>query len=150
MPTALFSYVAIFGTVAAPIYAGFVDESLGPWWQEWIQMIQNGVLLVVVALTLKETRGDVKLKKRAKQIRKVTGDDRYIAEIELEARNFADLLVQSRSVLLTHSQLDARLLMFDIFIFQCQGYPLADHRACAVCFWSLVSSIIRADQLSPD
>ncbi|KAG7530192.1 hypothetical protein FFLO_05185 [Filobasidium floriforme] len=95
VPTALFSYVAIFGTVAAPIYAGFVDESLGPWWQEWIQMIQNGVLLVVVALTLKETRGDVKLKKRAKQIRRITGDDRYIAEIELEARNFADLLVQS-------------------------------------------------------
>jgi uncharacterized alkaline shock family protein YloU len=61
-------------------------------------MIQNGVLLVVVALTLKETRGDVKLKKRAKQIRKVTGDDRYIAEIELEARNFSELLVQSRSV----------------------------------------------------
>jgi sulfur transfer complex TusBCD TusB component (DsrH family) len=49
-------------------------------------MIQNGVLLVVVALTLKET------------IRKVTGDDRYIAEIELEARNFSELLVQSRSV----------------------------------------------------
>lgn len=96
VPTALFSYVAIFGTVAAPIYAGFVDESLGPWWQEWIQMIQNGVLLVVVALTLKETRGDVKLKKRAKMIRQVTGDERYVAEIELEARNFADLLVQSR------------------------------------------------------
>ena len=98
VPTALFSFVAIFGTVAAPIYAGFVDQSLGPWWQEWIQMIQNGVLLVVVALTLKETRGDVKLKKRAKKIREVTGDDRYIAEIELEARNFADLLVQSRWV----------------------------------------------------
>jgi hypothetical protein len=26
IPTALFSYVAIFGTVAAPIYAGFVDQ----------------------------------------------------------------------------------------------------------------------------
>jgi uncharacterized alkaline shock family protein YloU len=58
-------------------------------------MIQNGVLVVVVALTLKETRGDVKLKQRAKTIRKITGDERYIAEIELEAKNFSDLLVQS-------------------------------------------------------
>lgn len=58
-------------------------------------MIQNGVLLVVLALTLKETRGDVTLKKRAKKIREITGDDRYVAKIELEARNFSDLLVQS-------------------------------------------------------
>jgi uncharacterized alkaline shock family protein YloU len=82
------------------VYAGFVDERLGPWWQEWIQMIQNGVLVVVIALTLKETRGDTKLHSRAKMIRKVTGDDRYTAEIDLEAENFGDLLVQSRYVIL--------------------------------------------------
>jgi uncharacterized alkaline shock family protein YloU len=68
-------------------------------------MIQNGVLVVVIALTLKETRGDTKLHSRAKMIRRATGDDRYTAEIDLEAENFGDLLVQSRYVILQYRQM---------------------------------------------
>lgn len=37
-PMAMFSFIAIFGTVAAPIYAGFIDESIGWRWIEGIQV----------------------------------------------------------------------------------------------------------------
>lgn len=34
-----FTFSAIFGTVCAPVYTGFIDQSLGWRWIEWIHMI---------------------------------------------------------------------------------------------------------------
>lgn len=41
VPMACFSYVAILGTVGAPIYAGFIDETIGWRWVEGIQGYVN-------------------------------------------------------------------------------------------------------------
>lgn len=78
-PMAMFSFVAIFGTVAAPIYAGFIDETIGWRWIEGIQGLSNIPLLIAVFLFFPETRGGVALHKRAKALRKATGDERYVA-----------------------------------------------------------------------
>ncbi|KAK8087577.1 hypothetical protein PG997_002538 [Apiospora hydei] len=40
-PMAMFSFVAIFGTVSAPIYAGFIDQAIGWRWIEGVQGIAN-------------------------------------------------------------------------------------------------------------
>ncbi|KAJ9626300.1 hypothetical protein H2203_003932 [Taxawa tesnikishii (nom. ined.)] len=94
-PMAMFSYVAILGTVGAPIYAGFIDETLGWRWIEGIQGLSNVPLLIIILLFFKETRGGVGLHKRAKQLRQATGDERYVSEMDLETEDLKDLLKAS-------------------------------------------------------
>lgn len=36
MPVALFSFVAVLGTIAAPLYSGFINETIGWRWIEWV------------------------------------------------------------------------------------------------------------------
>jgi MFS family permease len=57
----------------------------------YIQLIYNAALIPVFYFILKETRGDVILKKRAQKLRKETGREVY-AESELEKPNIATLL----------------------------------------------------------
>ncbi|KAI9742131.1 MAG: hypothetical protein M1834_000521 [Cirrosporium novae-zelandiae] len=92
VPMACFSYVAILGTVAAPIYCGFIDETIGWRWIEGIQGLSNIPLFVVSFFALRETRGGVTLQKRAKLLREETGDDRYRSPMDLEARNIKEML----------------------------------------------------------
>lgn len=92
---ACFSFVAILGTVAAPIYAGFIDETIGWRWIEGIQGLANLPLLAIITIFLRETRGGVTLHKRAKELRKSTGDERYRAAMDLEARDIKDMLHNS-------------------------------------------------------
>jgi MFS family permease len=95
IPMACFAYVAIFGTVAAPIYAGFIDETIGWRWIEGIQGLANVPLLLVILVGLRETRGGVTLHKRAKALRAATGDERYKAEMDLEAKDLKEMLHNS-------------------------------------------------------
>jgi hypothetical protein len=57
----------------------------------YIQLIYNAALIPVFWLILKETRGDVILKKRAKKLRKETGKEIY-AESELEKTSVVKML----------------------------------------------------------
>jgi MFS family permease len=95
IPMASFSFVAIFGTVAAPIYAGFIDQALGWRWVEGIQGLANIPLVIVIAVFLCETRGGVALAKRAKAIRKSTGDERFVTHNDLEAPGIKQMLHNS-------------------------------------------------------
>nr|ALK02046.1 fructose facilitator [Zygosaccharomyces kombuchaensis] len=95
VPMALFSHIAIFGTMAAPIYAGFADQAIGWRWIEGIQGLSNIPLLTVVVLCFKETRGGVFLQNRAKILRKDTGDERWVAQEELEAPGIKEALYNS-------------------------------------------------------
>lgn len=94
-PMAMFSWVAIFGTVAAPIYAGFIDQAIGWRWIEGIQGIANVPLLVAVFLFFPETRGGVALHKRAMALRKATGDERYVAEGDIYTPDIKSMLKAS-------------------------------------------------------
>jgi hypothetical protein len=92
LPMATFAYVAILGTVGAPIYAGFINETLGWRWIEGIQGLANIPLLIVILLFLRETRGGVTLQKRAKRLRLETGDDRYFSAMDIEGGNLKEML----------------------------------------------------------
>ncbi|CED82158.1 Synaptic vesicle transporter SVOP and related transporters (major facilitator superfamily) [Phaffia rhodozyma] len=95
VPMSVFTFAAIFSTIAAPLYCGFIDQSLGWRWIQWIHMIAAGVLLIAEFIFLKESRGAVILKARAASLRKETGDDRYRAPIELESDSIAQLFRES-------------------------------------------------------
>nr|POE63088.1 putative transporter mfs2 [Quercus suber] len=94
-PMAMFSFVAIFGTVAAPIYAGFIDETLGWRWIEGIQGLSNIPLLICVFLFFPETRGGARLHARAKKLRKATGDVRYVASDDIYTPSLQSMLQAS-------------------------------------------------------
>ncbi|KAK6214502.1 hypothetical protein LQW54_004223 [Pestalotiopsis sp. IQ-011] len=94
-PMAMFSFIAIFGTVAAPIYAGFIDQSLGWRWIEGIQGLANVPLLILIFVAFPETRGGARLHTRAKQLRKATGDERYVAEDDIYTPNLKAMLKAS-------------------------------------------------------
>ncbi|CAJ2508135.1 Uu.00g093210.m01.CDS01 [Anthostomella pinea] len=91
-PMAMFTYVAILGTVGAPIYAGFIDETIGWRWIEGIQGLANIPLLLCVFIFFPETRGGARLHKRAKQLKKATGDDRYAGPDDLDTKSPKDML----------------------------------------------------------
>lgn len=94
-PMALFAYIAILGTVAAPIYAGFIDQSIGWRWIEGIQGLSNIPLLIISVFGLSETRGGVTLQKRAKALRADTGDERWVSKEELETPGLKEMLYNS-------------------------------------------------------
>ena len=90
-----FTFVAIFGTIAAPAYCGYISERVGWRWIEWVHMIGNGILFIVEYFFLKETRGAKLLAVRAKALRKETGDKRYRSPSDLESESVKDLLRKS-------------------------------------------------------
>ncbi|TKA68218.1 hypothetical protein B0A55_09055 [Friedmanniomyces simplex] len=94
-PMAMFSFVAIFGTVAAPIYAGFIDQRIGWRWIEGIQGLSNIPLLIAILLFFPETRGGVALHKRAKALRQATGDERYVAADDINTPSVKEMLKAS-------------------------------------------------------
>ena len=95
IPMACFAFIAILGTVGAPIYAGFIDQALGWRWLEGIQGLANIPLGIVIIICLPETRGSVCLTKRAKAIRKATGDERFVTNNDIEAPGIKHMLHNS-------------------------------------------------------
>ncbi|KAL2813321.1 major facilitator superfamily domain-containing protein [Aspergillus cavernicola] len=116
VPMATFSYVAILGTVGAPIYAGFIDETIGWRWIEGIQGLANIPLIVLVVLFLRETRGGAVLTKRAKKIRQETGDNRYKAKMELEAPSLKHMLHNSTIKAVRMLATEPAVLAFGLWI----------------------------------
>ncbi|SPO29533.1 related to TPO1 - Vacuolar polyamine-H+ antiporter [Ustilago trichophora] len=106
VPIALFSLVAVAGTVGAPLYCGYILQEKGWRWIQWVQLIVNGAVVILEFLLLRETRGSVILAKRAKKLRNETGDQRYRAPSELEAPSLKALLHASttRAALLLVSE----------------------------------------------
>lgn len=92
IPVACFSLVAVLGTVAAPLYCGFINQAWG--WRaiEYVQLVSNGCCFILLVVFLRENRGSVLLTSRAKKLRKQTGDQRYRSAAELETPSLKALL----------------------------------------------------------
>lgn len=97
LPVALFTLVAVLGTTASPLYAGYIDARHNLGWRaiEWIQMAINGTILILELIFLRETRGSALLSRRARKLRKETGDSRYRSPDELEMPSLTELLKSS-------------------------------------------------------
>jgi MFS family permease len=86
----IFSNAAFMGPIFGPLVGGFIGQSdLVSWrWCEWITLILSGAVLVVLILFLPETYAPILLKWKASHLRQITGDDRYVAEVEIRAESF--------------------------------------------------------------
>lgn len=78
LPMSMFALAAIFGTGAGPVVAGWVEQTIRWRWIEWIAMCLSGALTIwLVVYGAQETRGTIILTRRAKRLRKETGNPNY-------------------------------------------------------------------------
>ena len=69
-PMSLFSGFALCGTGLGPMISGFISD-YAPWrWVFWHQVIVDAVMIGLVAIFFKETRGSVLLSRKAKALNK--------------------------------------------------------------------------------
>lgn len=117
MTNCILNYNAVFmlttqqftGPVLGPVMGGYIVSSraLGSWrWTEWITLIMSGLVLVIVVLFQPETYPNTLLRWRAAHLRKVMGDSRYRAQVEIRSQTFMKRLVTAlyRPFLLTFQE----------------------------------------------
>jgi multidrug resistance protein len=69
-PMALFSGAALFGTGLGPLVSGFVAQNTTWRWIFYMQAIADGVMVALIIIIFKETRGSVLLSRKAKALNK--------------------------------------------------------------------------------
>lgn len=92
----IFSIAPFAGPALGPIVSGAIQVTGTSWrWLFYTCTIFSGVCLIVTALTLKETYAPIILTRKAKRIRKETGDDRYVSPLELSPLDPKHLIAQT-------------------------------------------------------
>ncbi|KAJ5261348.1 MFS general substrate transporter [Penicillium angulare] len=85
--TFAFPFYAIFsfsGPILAPVISSYMGQSSLGWrWANWIILIMSGVVMVIVILLQPETYSPLLLKWKAKHFRNITGDSRFVSEMDI-------------------------------------------------------------------
>ncbi|RSL50854.1 hypothetical protein CEP54_011719 [Fusarium duplospermum] len=79
---ASFSIGPLLGPIIGPIIGGVVTDSLGWRWVFWIITIISGTITVVFFIFAVETYAPVILEKKARRLRKETGNDRLRSKLD--------------------------------------------------------------------
>jgi len=69
-PMVLFTGATLFGTGLGPLVSGFIAQRLLWRWVFYLQVITSGILVGLVTIFFKETRGPILLSRRAKALNK--------------------------------------------------------------------------------
>lgn len=93
----MWSMAAVAGPVIGPTIGGFAAQHEGWRWPIWELLWISGAALAFLSFFLPETLGDTILLKRARRIRKLTGDERYLSESEIKQANISpkDLAIEA-------------------------------------------------------
>ncbi|KAF2268404.1 putative MFS multidrug transporter [Lojkania enalia] len=92
VPMAAFSAAPFIGPAVGPLVGGFLGDNAGWRWLYWIQLILSFVAWALISFTVPETYTPVLLARRAKKMRKETGDDQYVTEEDLDMRPLSQRL----------------------------------------------------------
>jgi multidrug resistance protein len=109
-PMNIFVIGPFVGPGAGPVIAGFVVQQVGWRWLYRVFIIWTFVLALAIILLVPETYSAVLLRKKAKRLRKSTGDNRYYAPIERAQKSILEVLRH-------HSYTPIKLLMFEPMLF---------------------------------
>lgn len=84
----VFANAAFLGPLFGPVLSGFIGQSLGWRWCDWITLIGSFVIILNVVFFLPETYAPMLLKWKAEHLRQITGVTRYKAPIEIRDTTF--------------------------------------------------------------
>lgn len=86
----VYAVITFLGATVAPVPGSVVTYVQAVSWRfvDWITIIMAGILLGLVILFLPETYSPILLYWKAKQLRRITGDDRYRAPLEFKRVTF--------------------------------------------------------------
>ncbi|KGU24616.1 multidrug resistance protein, partial [Candida albicans P57055] len=119
---AVFSAAPFLGPVCGPIFGGLLCDYAPTWrWVYWTFLIVAGFFYVVFIVVVPETHHGILLKKRAKKLRKDTGDSRYRSFNELQIRTFAQV---AKTSLLRPFVLLSELIVFLVTMYMSVLYGL--------------------------
>ncbi|ANB11005.1 Yhk8p [Sugiyamaella lignohabitans] len=105
LPVTVFTFGPFLGPGIGPVISGPITQHVGYRWVFYVFLIWTFVLLVTIALTVPETYPPILLAKKAKRLRKETGNDAIYAPIEKSERSFWRSLRHSCSmpvILISH------------------------------------------------
>lgn len=95
-PMMIFSSAPFLGPVLGPLLSGFINQRQSDWrWTYYVIIMWAFACMVLLLLLLPETYDPQLLKRKARRIRKRTGDERYLAPIEKLNRSFTAALKHS-------------------------------------------------------
>ncbi len=84
----MFSRLLILSPVG-PLIGGFLSDAAGWRWLYWMQLILAFVAWVLITFTVPETYAPTILARRARKLRKSTGDSGHVTEAQLDPRPFS-------------------------------------------------------------
>ncbi|KAI0307922.1 major facilitator superfamily domain-containing protein [Multifurca ochricompacta] len=129
----LFAVSPFAGPALGPVVAGWIAVGGASWrWVFWVLTMFAGFCLALVLFTLPETYKPVLLAKKARQIRKETGEDRYYAPSEINrptiGRRLNTILAMPFKILFLEPMLMA-IAVYQSFLYGCiyllfEAYPI--------------------------
>jgi multidrug resistance protein len=122
VPMAAFSAAPFIGPGVGPLVGGWLSQAGGWRWLYWIQLILSGCVWVLITFTVPETYTPTLLARRAKKLRKDTGEDKYVTEQDLDPRPLAQRL--SLFLLRPFQLLFQELIVFFISLYMSVLYGL--------------------------
>ncbi|KZL76619.1 major facilitator superfamily transporter [Colletotrichum incanum] len=92
VPMAAFSAAPFIGPAIGPLVGGFLSDAAGWRWLYWIQLILAFIVWVLISFTVPETYAPTILARRAKKLRKDTGDASHVTEQDIDMRPLSERL----------------------------------------------------------
>ncbi|KAJ3578214.1 hypothetical protein NPX13_g2354 [Xylaria arbuscula] len=86
VPMAAFSAAPFIGPAIGPLVGGYLSDALGWRWLYWLTLILSGVIWLLITFTVPETYAPTILARRAKKMRKETGEQDWVTEQDLDMR----------------------------------------------------------------
>lgn len=81
-PMMIYTASPFVGPQVGPLMGGFINQFIDWRWSFWVLLIWAGVMEILIFLFVPETYAPVLLRRKAQQLRKETGDERWQAPIE--------------------------------------------------------------------
>ncbi|KAG7450645.1 MFS general substrate transporter [Guyanagaster necrorhizus] len=130
---AIFTVAPFAGPALGPTVAGYISVAGVSWrWVFWVLTIFAGICWILIIVAIPETYRPILLVKKAKKMRKETGDDRYYAPMEKDTKTLAQqvehVLARPFKILFQEPMLMASTLYLS-FVYGClyllfEAYPI--------------------------
>ncbi|KAF7798663.1 hypothetical protein EIP86_009887 [Pleurotus ostreatoroseus] len=115
IPMAIYTLHPFIGTMLGPVLSGFINQNTNWRWTYWTLQIWIFVQLLAIIGLVPETFEPVLLKRKAKKLRKATGDSRYYAPLDHREISMVRAVLKSCWTPFKLLLLDRMALLLDIW-----------------------------------